>query len=88
VDNEIEMVEYMRPDLPFALLRAISSESATATVPVAAKLLGISRNSAYEAVRRGEIPSITIGRRKLVPLAALEQLLASARYVTPVRSPS
>ena len=48
----------------------------TITVEEAAKALGIGRNSAYEAVRRGEIPSIAIGRRLLVPAAALERLLA------------
>ena len=47
----------------------------TLTVPEAARLLGISRNLAYEAVRRGEIPCIRIGRRFLVPRVALERLL-------------
>ena len=32
-------------------------------VPEAAKILGVSRNSGYEAVKRKEIPSIRIGRR-------------------------
>ena len=41
----------------------------------AATKLGISRHSAYEAVRRGEIPTIRIGRRVLVPKASLERLL-------------
>lgn len=39
----------------------------TYTVDEAADLLGISRALAYEAVRRGEIPSLRIGRRILVP---------------------
>jgi excisionase family DNA binding protein len=47
----------------------------TLTVEEAAATLGISRAFAYEAVRRGEIPSIRIGRRVLVPRAALEKLL-------------
>jgi excisionase family DNA binding protein len=37
--------------------------------------LGISRAFAYEAVRRGEIPSIRIGRRVLVPRVALDRLV-------------
>ncbi len=45
------------------------------TVSEAACRLGIGRNSAYEAVRRGEIPTIRIGKRILVPIAALQQLL-------------
>jgi excisionase family DNA binding protein len=47
------------------------------TVEEAAQLLGISRSFAYEAVQRGEIPSMRIGRRILVPKVALERLLAS-----------
>ena len=45
-------------------------------VPEAAKILGVSRNSGYEAVKRKEIPSIRIGRRLRVPRAALNKLLA------------
>jgi excisionase family DNA binding protein len=37
--------------------------------------LGIGRNQAYEAAHRGEIPSIRIGKRILVPVAALDRLL-------------
>jgi excisionase family DNA binding protein len=48
----------------------------TVTAAEAARLLGISRNLAYEAARRGEIPTIRIGRRILVPIAALERLLS------------
>ncbi len=47
----------------------------TLTVEEAAARLGISRASAYEAVRRGEIPSIRIGRRVLVPKASLARLV-------------
>jgi excisionase family DNA binding protein len=45
------------------------------TVEEAAQLLGISRSFAYEAVQRGEIPSMRIGRRILVPKAALQRFL-------------
>ncbi|MEK7352915.1 MAG: helix-turn-helix domain-containing protein [Chloroflexota bacterium] len=47
----------------------------TFTVNETAKILGIGRNSAYEAVARGEIPVIKVGKRLLVPKAALEKLL-------------
>ncbi len=53
-----------------------SVDRLTYTVGEAALLLGISRNSAYEAVRRGEIPTIRLGRRILVPRNRLEELLA------------
>lgn len=45
------------------------------TVEEAAILLGISRSFAYEAVQRGKIPAMRIGRRILVPKAAFERLL-------------
>ena len=48
---------------------------AVLTVEEAGRLLGVSRGLAYEAVRRGEIPSVRIGRRILVPAAALRTLL-------------
>jgi len=47
----------------------------TYTVTEAAVLLGISRTSAYECVRRGEIPSLTLGPRVVISRAALERML-------------
>ena len=46
------------------------------SVSDAAKRLGIGRNSAYEAIKRGELPHLKVGRRVLIPVAALEALLA------------
>jgi len=40
-----------------------------------ARRLGVSRGSAYLAARRGQIPTIRIGRLLLVPVAALERML-------------
>ena len=51
-------------------------ERKTVTVEEAATILGVGRNKAYEAARSGEIPTIRIGKRLLVPLTALERLLA------------
>jgi len=51
---------------------------ATITVEEMAIRLGIGRNTAYQAVRTGEIPSIRIGRRILVPVAAFEKMLSDA----------
>jgi len=44
-------------------------------VEAAAKILGIGRNQAYAAAARGEIPVFRIGKRLLVPIAALERLV-------------
>lgn len=52
-----------------------SADRRTLTVEEAGRQLGISRNSAYEAAKRGEIPTIRIGRLILVPIAAFARLL-------------
>ena len=44
-------------------------------VPETAHLLGVSRAFAYELVRRGELPSLRLGRRVVVPRRAVEELL-------------
>jgi excisionase family DNA binding protein len=48
------------------------------TVGEAASILQISRGAAYQAAKTKQLPTIRIGRRLLVPLAALERLLCSA----------
>jgi excisionase family DNA binding protein len=55
-----------------------SPERLTLTVEEAASLLGISRAFAYESVHRGDIPSIRLGRRILIPRAALVKLADGA----------
>jgi excisionase family DNA binding protein len=50
----------------------------TWTVPEVARLLGISKDTAYEAAHRGELPVKVIGRRMLVPRVALLRLLDDA----------
>jgi excisionase family DNA binding protein len=41
------------------------------SVADAARRLGISRSKLYELIGANEIPTMTIGRRRLVPLSAL-----------------
>ena len=53
-----------------------TSERLTYDVKTAAKLLGLSKNSAYQACLKGEIPHLKIGKRILIPKAQLERLLA------------
>jgi excisionase family DNA binding protein len=50
----------------------------TLTVTQAAELLGLSRNAAYQAIERKELPALRFGRRLVVPRAAIERLLAEA----------
>jgi len=53
-------------------------EKLTYNVPEAAKVLGISRSLAYELVKRGEIPALRIGsKRVVIPKAALEKYLGA-----------
>ena len=40
----------------------------------AGRLLGVGREAAYNAVRSGEIPSIRVGKKIRVPVAALRRL--------------
>ena len=47
------------------------------TIPQAGKkFFGVGRSASYEAARRGEIPTVRIGRKLLVPVAAVERMLA------------
>ncbi len=55
------------------------SERLTFTVDEVAALLGISRSGAYDSIARGEIPSLNIGRRVLVPREPFLELVRSAR---------
>jgi excisionase family DNA binding protein len=57
-----------RADVPLADRVALSVEEAGA-------LLGISRDLAYDLVGRGELPSVRLGRRLVVPRRALEGAL-------------
>lgn len=50
----------------------------TLTIQEAAKLLGIGRNSCYEAARRGDLPTVVIGRRILISRQALHRMLEQA----------
>ena len=48
------------------------------TIREAASLLTLGRSSMYQAVRNGSIPSVKLGRRLLIPRAALERLLENS----------
>ncbi|WP_062385917.1 excisionase family DNA-binding protein [Demequina iriomotensis] len=49
----------------------------TITVTEAGQLLGVSRGSAYDAVRDGTIPSIRVGRRYVIPTARFLALIGA-----------
>lgn len=47
----------------------------TLSVPLAGRYLGLGRDAAYAAARRGDLPVIHFGRRMVVPTAALRTML-------------
>jgi excisionase family DNA binding protein len=49
------------------------------TVPEAAAYLGIGRSAAYEAARRGQLPTLRLGRKLRVSRAAVERALLEGR---------
>ena len=54
------------------------SERLILTVREASQLLGLSRSSVYQGALTGAIPHVRIGKRILIPKAALERLLSEA----------
>ena len=52
-----------------------NEECLTMSVEDAAKVLGISRQLAYEMVHQGKIPVLRFGRRLVIPRAGLLHLL-------------
>ncbi len=53
----------------------MDTECRTYDVPDAAKILGIGRNQAYERVRCGDLRSIRMGKRLLIPKVEIERIL-------------
>jgi excisionase family DNA binding protein len=43
----------------------------------AARLLGVSRETVYVLMRSGQLRSVRLGRARLIPVAALDELLSS-----------
>jgi hypothetical protein len=43
------------------------------SVPKAGASIGLGRSAAYEAAKRGDIPTVRIGRRLLVPIKKFRQ---------------
>jgi excisionase family DNA binding protein len=48
-------------------------------VPEAGEMLGLSRNASYEAAKRGDLPTIKIGKLIRVPKAAFHAMLERTR---------
>ena len=62
--------------LPYVVEHVLNAEEV-------ARLLGLSRGTVYEAMRTGEIPSLRVGRRLLVPTHALRAWLRGSSLSGP-----
>jgi hypothetical protein len=57
----------------------LPADEKTISVPEAGRrYFGLGRNASYDAARRGEIPTIQIGRMLRSPIVALERMLERA----------
>ena len=52
-------------------------ERQTYSVPEAANILGVHKETLYNAIKRGEIKAIRIGRRTVISQAQLDALLSA-----------
>jgi excisionase family DNA binding protein len=50
----------------------------TISIPEAARLLSVSVDLAYDAAKRGDLPCVSLGRRRLVVSSRLLEMLAPA----------
>lgn len=61
--------------------RQSPNEPTVYTVCEVARILRLGKISVYQAIEKGEIPCIRIGRRILIPRHALERLLENLRLI-------
>ena len=59
----------------------LNDEKLALSVREVSSLLGLGRTSVYDAVRTGELPSIRIGTRILIPKAGIDALLKATASV-------
>ncbi len=59
----------------------VANEKLVLTIPEAGERLGISRAQAYLMAKRGVLPILHLGRRQVVPIAALNRMLENAGAV-------
>jgi hypothetical protein len=69
-----------RGDLGGPRKKFIDPDCKTLSVPEAGRrYFNLGRNASYEAVKRGELPVISVGNILRVPIIALERMLEEAR---------
>ena len=50
----------------------------TVNVNAAAIILGVGRSHIYNLIKKGELPAIALGSRRVIPLAVITRLIDSA----------
>ena len=66
-----------RKPVPTTHERKMIMERKSVRPTEAARLLGVSRETVYVLMRSGQLRSVRLGRARLIPVAALDELLAS-----------
>ncbi len=51
------------------------TERLTYSVPEAGAKIGLGKSASYEAARRGDLPTLRMGRRLFVPVVRLKRML-------------
>jgi hypothetical protein len=60
-------------------MSTISNDEKTLSVPEAGKrYFGISKVASWDAAKRGDIPTIRVGKLVRVPIAAMERIMENA----------
>jgi excisionase family DNA binding protein len=76
VVREVLLKQYMQISLIFKLKELIVLlKKNTYTVSELSEIIKISKGTIYAAIRRGEIPHVRIGRRIVIPLRVVENML-------------
>jgi len=65
-------------ELTSIISQVVPLEPLAVTVPEAARLLGVSPALAYELIARGDLKAVRLGRRLVVPVASLRELLGTS----------
>ena len=66
------------PQTEYQTVERDSNDSLVLTAGETARLLRLSKTTVYDQIRQGSIPSIRIGKRILIPKAALMHKLEEA----------
>jgi len=59
-----------------------------ASVTELATILGVGKNTAYRAVQTGQIPSVRIGKRYLIPRNVINEMLGTLEKEKPTEAPA